>query len=273
MCVKRGAPVVAPTSAGRCPAGYSLARVVGARGPAGARGATGSTGAPGAAGPRGATGATGPQGQTGPQGETGATGSTGPEGPQGERGIDGRPGTDGSAGATGDVGPQGETGATGPQGPAGPQGEAGAAGPTGATGPQGPAGADGTGPASARLGEATVYTASDTHTLAGVTLPAGTYVLASSVYLSDAVPFDASASIQCQFIVGGDDSLLTPQPPLIASPQITMLQDVMTLPPAAVTIGGAASSLSLRCSATNEGSGFTLTGTLLATRVSGATVT
>ena len=40
-----------------------------------------------------------------------------------------------------------------------------------------------------------------------------------------------------------------------------------------VTIGATTGTVSLSCSSTNYGSGFTLTGTLLATRVSGATVT
>ena len=167
VCVKRGAHVVAPTSAGRCPAGYALTRVVGARGPAGAAGARGATGAPGA---RGAAGTDGVDGAAGPQG---ATGIAGPAGPQGDPGSAGTDGTDGRDGADGADGLQGATGA---QGPAGPQGD---------PGPSGAAGADGTGPAWLDTGDATVYTASDTHTLAGVTLPAGTYVLASSVYLTN----------------------------------------------------------------------------------------
>jgi hypothetical protein len=161
-------------------------------------------------------------------------------------------------------------GPTGPTGPPGEQGPQGSAGPTGSTGP---AGADGTGPAWLDTGDATVYTASDSHTLAGVTLPAGTYVLSASVFVNDAVPFETVATIQCSVVVAGDDQVLTPPFPTVASPQVQLIQDMITLPTAVVSVNGATSPLSLRCAVEDEGGGFTLTGTVLATLVSSATVT
>ncbi len=67
--------------------------VIGATGPAGPTGPSGTTGPLGPSGPTGATGATGPAGPTGatgatgPAGPTGATGATGPAGPQGRPGV------------------------------------------------------------------------------------------------------------------------------------------------------------------------------------------
>lgn len=306
VCLQRGAQLVAPTSTGRCPKGYTLTRVVGARGPAGATGATGAAGAtgptgpsgaagaqgpagaagqPGAAGPSGATGpagAEGPAGATGPIGLTGPTGLTGAAGADGQQGPAGAPGAAGAAGAAGEQGPQGPEGPAGPDGPAGPQGvagpqgstgPAGPAGPTGAAGPAGADGVDGTGPAWLDTGDATVFTASDTHTLAGVTLPAGTYVLNASVFVNDAIPFETVATIQCSLIVAGDDQVLTPSFPTVASPQVQLIQDMVTLPSAVVSVSGASSPVSLRCTVVDEGGGFTLTGTVLALRVSSATVT
>ncbi len=243
VCLKRGAELMAPTSSGRCPAGYTLTRVTGARGPAGAVGAAGRDGA---------TGATGAAGPAGPAGPTGAAGAAGATGPAGTAGI------------------PGATGPTGPTGPAGEPGQQGSAGPTGATGP---AGADGTGPAWLDTGDATVYTASDSHTLAGVTLPAGTYVLSASVFVNEAVPFETVATIQCSVVVAGDDQVLTPPFPTVASPQVHLIQDMITLPTAVVSVSGATSPVSLGCAVEDEGGGFTLTGTVLATRVSSATVT
>ncbi|MFE2069148.1 tail fiber protein [Streptomyces sp. NPDC059467] len=86
-------------------------------GPQGAKGAAGAKGATGPAGAQGAEGATGPAGSTGAagaKGDTGATGATGPAGAQGDRGA---------------TGPAGPVGATGPTGPAGPKGDKGDSGP------------------------------------------------------------------------------------------------------------------------------------------------
>ncbi len=263
-CVQRGAPLVAPTASGRCPAGYTLTRVTGARGPAGAAGhdgaagVSGAAGSPGSPGSPGATGATGLQGPTGP---AGAPGSAGTAGDAGDRGA---------AGATGPEGAPGPQGVPGPQGSTGPTGAPGSDGTNGADGADG---ADGTGPAWLDTGDPTVYTATDTHTLAGVTLPAGTYVLSASVYVNDAVPFETVATIQCSVIVGGDDLLITPQFPTVASPQVQLIQDVVSFPAAVVSVSGVTSPVSLRCAVADDGGGFTLTGTVLATRVSSATVT
>ncbi|MGD9956048.1 MAG: hypothetical protein AB7O74_00250 [Candidatus Nanopelagicales bacterium] len=246
VCLKRGAAMVAPTASGTCPTGYTRTTVVGARGPAGATGATGA------------------------RGPAGATGAAGARGPQGDPGLDG---ADGSIGPSGPEGAAGAAGADGAQGPAGPEGPAGPQGPAGVAGPQGTAGADGTGPAWLDVGEATVYAASDTHTLATVSLPAGTYLLTAQVFVAAAELLNSEATVTCQWIVDGNDSLLAAQPPQIASPQDAMLNDVLALPTSAVTTTGASSAVSLRCAATSEGAGFTLVGTLVATRVSALTVT
>lgn len=87
------------------------------------------------------------------------------------------------------------------------------------------------------------------------------------------MPFETVATIQCSVVVTSDDLLLSPQLPVVASPQIDLVQDLISFPPSAITVIGAASAVGLSCSATNEGGGFTLTGTVLATRVTTATVT
>jgi hypothetical protein len=297
VCVRAGYGVVAPT-ASTCPKGYVLTRVVGARGltgatgargatgPTGLRGPTGATGLTGAAGATGPTGATGLQGPAGPAGAAGAAGPQGPAGaagpagsvgatgPAGQAGADGADGTDGADGLPGQAGADGQPGqdgATGPQGSAGapgPQGERGAPGETG------PAGADGVGPAYLDTGEATVYTATDTHTLAVVTLPAGTYTLAASVFVSAGATWTDDDTLTCTFVTGGGATLLTPQPPAVVESEAGLIGDIITLPWGAVTVSAPGpSTLSLRCAAVNTGQGLTLTGTLTALRVSSATVT
>jgi Collagen triple helix repeat (20 copies) len=86
------------------------------------------------------------------------------------------------------AGQQGPVGPVGPQGASGPQGSQGPTGPQGATGPQGPAGP--AGPA----GSTTLYDAnvpggqelSGQTTLARLFLPAGSYLVQASGYVSDA---------------------------------------------------------------------------------------
>jgi hypothetical protein len=282
VCLKRGAPMVAPSASGACPTGYAATRVVGARGPAGA---TGPAGAPGARGAAGADGARGPQGLAGPQGEQGPEGSQGAQGlpgddgaegargPQGLQGPAGDPGEQGPPGAAGSAGAPGETGAAGPQGPEGPEGPAGPAGETGAAGPQGPAGADGTGPAWLDIGEPTVYTASDTHTLATVTLPAGTYLLSAQVYVTNGASSNSVSFLTCTYEAALPNAVLSAQPPVIKEPESNLRDDVVTLTTAALSVESAEAPISVRCASTNYGNGMTMTATLLATRVSALTVT
>ncbi len=137
VCLKRGAPMVAPTASGSCPSGYTLTRVVGARGPAGATGASPVPGDPRVRTARAERperperpeplvkrerpGRPGPQGDAGPQGDVGPQGLMGPEGPEGAEGAQGDAGPQGDVGPHGDVGPQG---LMGPAGPAGADGTA-----------------------------------------------------------------------------------------------------------------------------------------------------
>lgn len=246
VCLKRGAAMVAPTASGTCPTGYTRTTVVGARGPAGATGATG------ARGPAGATGAAGARGPQGDPGLAGADGSTGPSGPEGAAGA---------------------AGADGAQGPAGPEGPAGPQGPAGVAGPQGTAGADGTGPAWLDVGEATVYAASDTHTLATVSLPAGTYLLTAQVFITNGASSGTVSVLTCTYEVDAESQLLSAQPPVIKEPESSLRDDVVWLTSGAVAVEGGQAAISVRCASTNYGNGMTMTGTLVATRVSALTVT
>jgi hypothetical protein len=92
VCVKAGSALVAPRGS-KCPKGYVLTRLTGARGavgPAGAvgaRGPAGPAGADGADGADGVDGAVGPAGPAGPQGDAGPPGADGPAGANGRDGI------------------------------------------------------------------------------------------------------------------------------------------------------------------------------------------
>jgi hypothetical protein len=254
VCVRSGHDVRMPVR-GSCPEGFRLVSVVGQRG---------ATGTPGTPGARGATGATGARGLTGLTGAAGATGSTG------AAGAAGATGPAGETGATGATGEQGPTGPTGPEGPQGPQGE------PGDQGPQGPAGADGTngtGPAYLDVGTATVYLASDTHDLATLTLPTGTYALATTVTTANGAPTSTEATLSCSFLVTEGGSMTTSQPPAIRQPENVLDDDVIALPPGVLEVTDGPATLTLRCASTNFGLGLTLTATVLATRVSAATVT
>ena len=79
----------------------------------GARGPKGSTGLAGAKGDAGAPGATGPQGSQGIAGPKGDAGTPGVAGPQGSQGSQGPQGPQGIAGPKGDTGEKGETGEPG----------------------------------------------------------------------------------------------------------------------------------------------------------------
>jgi hypothetical protein len=257
VCVRSGHDVRMPVR-GSCPEGFRLVSVVGQRG------ATGTPGTPGARGATGATGATGARGLTGLTGATGAAGSTG------AAGAAGAAGPAGETGATGAIGEQGPAGPTGPEGPQGPQGE------PGDQGPQGPAGADGTngtGPAYLAVGTATVYLASDTHDLATLTLPTGTYTLASTVTVTNGLAAVSVAALTCTYVMGDGAELVTPQPPTVADEEGVLDDDVVALPPGVLEVTDGPATLTLRCASTNFGLGLTLTATVLATRVSAATVT
>jgi hypothetical protein len=254
VCVRSGHDVRMPVR-GSCPEGFRLVSVVGQRG---------ATGTPGTPGARGATGATGARGLTGLTGATGVTGATG------AAGAAGATGPAGETGATGATGEQGPTGPTGPEGPQGPQGEPGDQGPQG---PAGAAGTNGTGPAYLDLGTATVYLASDTHDLATLTLPTGTYTLTSTVTATNAGAVTTESTMTCTYLVGSGASLTTAQPPVLRQPENVLDDDVVALPPGVLEVTDGPAALTLRCASTNFGLGLTLTATVLATRVSAATVT
>jgi collagen triple helix repeat protein len=128
---------------------------------------------------------TGPQGLQGPKGDKGDTGATGPQGPPGAQGPQGE------KGETGSTGPQGVTGDTGPQGPPGPQGPSGAG------------------------GSAAIYTLDPPNvdvlpigvggspgTIAGLNLPAGTYLVTTrTTFLNNANFFaqDNSREVRCNY--------------------------------------------------------------------------
>jgi hypothetical protein len=254
VCVRSGHDVRMPVR-GSCQEGFRLVSVVGQRGATGTPGTPGARGATGATGARGLTGLTGATGAAGSAGAAGATGATGPAG---------------ETGATGATGGQGPAGPTGPEGPQGPQGE------PGDQGPQGPAGADGTngtGPAYLDVGTAKVYLASDTHDLATLTLPTGTYTLTSTVTVANAAPLVSAATVACTYVMGDGAELVTPQPPTVADEEGVLDDDVLALPPGVLEVTDGPATLTLRCASTNFGLGLTLTATVLATRVSAATVT
>jgi hypothetical protein len=132
---------------------------IGATGPQGSQGNTGSQGF---TGPQGNTGS---QGLTGPQGNTGFQGLTGPQGNTGFQGLTGPQGNTGSQGLTGPQGFQGETGSQGFQGVTGTQGFQGETGPQGfqgITGPQGFTGFQGLEGPTGQAGDRYKTTSSDT---------------------------------------------------------------------------------------------------------------
>ena len=172
------------------PQGYQ-----GAQGPQGPQGPQGKTGPQGPQGPQGKTGPEGPKGNTGPQGPQGAQGE---QGPQGAQGAQGEVGPHGAQGAQGEVGPQGAQGAqgaqgeVGPQGDEGPQGDRGAQGPPGLQGQQGAQGVVGANGEMANLttGSATAYLIGKSGTTSnGWT---GTFLMHSSVYMSNGLLYAAS---------------------------------------------------------------------------------
>jgi hypothetical protein len=135
------------------------------------------------------------------QGASGATGAQGPAGANGLTNFDlaqqnGYQGTlsqwissligpQGPSGLTGTTGPAGPTGPTGAAGPTGATGPTGSIGPTGATGPQGPAGISSvfqTHGAGAPISEAGLSV------VASLTLPAGNYLLAAIIPVTQNVP-------------------------------------------------------------------------------------
>lgn len=87
--------------------------IIGAQGPKGDKGDTGTQG------PKGDTGSPGPKGDKGDTGQNGSEGAAGTPGSVGSQGPQGIPGEQGEPGATG---PQGEPGPMGPQGEQGPSG-------------------------------------------------------------------------------------------------------------------------------------------------------
>lgn len=154
-----------------------------AQGPAGPQGPKGDTGPQG---PKGDTGLQGPKGDTGLQGPKGDTGL---QGPKGDTGAKGDTGPKGDPGAKGDTGPQGDPG---PKGDPGPQGDP---GPKGDTGAQGPPGAGAT--VYQKLVSSVTF-GNPGRELAGVDLPAGSYLLSAGYWArnNDTVNF---APVVCSF--------------------------------------------------------------------------
>jgi collagen triple helix repeat protein/carbohydrate binding protein with CBM5/12 domain len=115
----------------------------------------------------------------------------------------------GQQGTAGPAGAQGPQGATGPQGPAGATGSQGPAGATGATGPQGPIGLTGAQGATGPTGPSHAYNANggfnecnpgtNPCTSAQLTLPAGTYVLMTSMNIYPFAPAQTEATITCSY--------------------------------------------------------------------------
>lgn len=181
----------------------------GERGEQGERGTTGNTGS------AGGTGSTGPEGPRGEKGEKGATGSPGSTGEKGEKGATG---STGSQGEKGEKGEKGSTGSAGPEGPRGLQGERGEKGEKGEKGEAGTGGASGVfdimshgGNGNGTADNATALTAAITAaTEAGggiVSLPAGTFVVNSTVTLPSKVILQGAGKEATIIKLGGSKNV------------------------------------------------------------------
>ena len=214
----------------------------------------------------------GPQGTHGDQGPQGTHGDQGPQGIQGDQGPQGLQGDQGPRGIQGDQGPQGLTGPQGFPGDSGPQGPAGPTGPMGPTGLTGPAGADGIGPAFFNSAGATTYTASDSHTVAQLSLGTGSYSVQTSIYVTGGTTSTSTATLSCTLSPGSGASRLTPSWPAVKEPETNLRDDVVWLPPSLITVTTASTAtISVICASTSS-TGFNITGSMLATRVTAATI-
>jgi hypothetical protein len=73
--------------------------------------------------------------------------------------------------------------------------------------------------------------------------------------------------------VGTGANRLTPSWPSIKEPETNLRDDVVAMPPAIVTVtSGTTATVQVICASTST-TGFTMTGTLLTTRVTTATIT
>ena len=182
----------------------------------------------------------------------------GPPGPQGPQGSVGPQGAQGVAGPTGSTGPGGPTGLAGPTGPAGP---AGAAGPTGPSGPTGSAGPAGTSDAFFAVGGCCpgIYSDNDYHLVVDLDLPAGSYALVGTVWLSG--PADAGSLTNCALRAPGiainDATVGTDNTFGLDSSQVTIIGTV-TL--------NASATVDLACKPASIGVGL-VNASLLATKV------
>jgi len=258
--------------------------VDGARGPQGSpgdQGLPGQTGLPGAQGPQGDAGAAGTpgdpgaagqRGEQGIQGPPGLPGATGDQGSQGIQGVPGSQGVQGNQGLQGDQGPSGISGPQGFPGDPGLPGSTGPAGPQGPSGPSGAAGSDGTGPAYFNSGIPTAYTASDTHTLAQLSLPLGTYSLFTSVFVTGGTTSSTVATLNCTLLPGSGASRLTPSWPSIKEPETNLRDDFVGMPPALISVTSTSNATVQVICASVSSTGFTMTGNVLATRVTTASV-
>jgi hypothetical protein len=142
----------------------------------------------------------------------------------------------------------------------------------GPTGPSGAAGADGVGPAYFNSAGATTYTASDSHTLAQLTLGTGSYSVLSSVYVTGGTTSASIAALSCTLSAGAGASRFTPSWPAVKDPETNLRDDVVWLPPSLITVTSAnPATISVICASTSS-TGFNITGTMLATRVTTATI-
>ncbi|MEI6229211.1 MAG: hypothetical protein WCP81_00640, partial [Actinomycetes bacterium] len=136
----------------------------------------------------------------------------------------------------------------------------------------GAAGSDGTGPAYFNSGIATAYTASDTHTLAQLSLPAGTYSLFTSVFVTGGTTSSTVATLNCTLSPGSGAARLTPSWPSIKEPETNLRDDVVGMPPALISVTSTSNVTVQVICASVSSTGFTMTGNVLATRVTTASV-
>jgi hypothetical protein len=128
------------------------------------------------------------------------------------------------------------------------------------------------GPAFLNTGVPTVYTASDSHQLAQLTLPTGTYSALSSVYVTGGTTSTTLSTLNCTLSPGTGATRLTPAWPSVKEPETNLRDDVVWMPPALITVtSNTTATVQVICASTST-TGLTLTGTLLTTRVTTATV-
>jgi hypothetical protein len=128
------------------------------------------------------------------------------------------------------------------------------------------------GPAYFNASLATAFAASDSHTLAQLSLPTGTYSVFGSVFITGGTTSTATSTLNCALSPGSGASRLTPAWPSVKEPEANLRDDVVWMPPALITVmPSGPATVSVICASTSS-TGLTITGTMLATRVTTATV-